>query len=126
MDSRDLFDLGLQADLAMVRQSPLTRRDVLKLGLVGIGALVAGCQPVTVTSTDSTTSCPDTIPGETAGRYPANGSNASNQTLNALALTGIMRSDIRTSLGTGNVAEGVPFTIELTLVDTNADCARRC
>jgi protocatechuate 3,4-dioxygenase beta subunit len=129
MDSRDLFDLGLQADLAMVRQSPLTRREVLKLGLVGISALLAGCQPATAISTsispttESTTSCPDTIPGETAGPYPADGSNASNQTLNALALSGIVRSDIRTSLGTGNVAEGVPFTIELTLVNTNADCA---
>lgn len=129
MDSRDLFDLGLQADLAMVRQSPLTRRDVLKLGLVGISALLVGCQPSTTASTstslttDSTTSCPATIPGETAGPYPADGSNASNQSLNALELSGIVRSDIRTSLGTGNVAEGVPFTIELTLVNTNADCA---
>ena len=121
MDSRDLFDLGLQADLAMVRQLPLTRRDILKLGLVGISALLAGCLPST--TTDSTAECLDTIPSETAGPYPADGSNASNQTLNALVLSGIVRSDIRTSLGTGNVAEGVPFTIELTLVNTNADCA---
>jgi protocatechuate 3,4-dioxygenase beta subunit len=127
MDSRDLFDLGLQADLAMVRQSALNRRDVLKLGLVGISALLAGCAPSTLTSTsstaESTADCPATIPGETAGPYPADGSNASNQSLNALAMSGIVRSDIRTSLGSGNVAEGVPFTIELTLVNTNADCA---
>lgn len=129
MDSRDLFDLGLQADLAMVRQSPITRRDVLKLGLVGISALLAGCTPAVITSTfaspttASATDCPATIPGETAGPYPADGSNASNQSLNALALSGIVRQDIRTSLSTGNVAEGIPFTIELTLVNTNNNCA---
>ena len=43
--------------------------------------------------------------------------------MNALALSGIVRSDIRTSLGTGNVAEGIPCTIELTLVNTNDGCA---
>ncbi len=123
MDSHDLFDLGLQADLAMVTQSAITRREVLKLGLVGISALLAGCAPAATSSTDSTLACLTTIPGETAGPYPADGSNASNQSLNALAMSGIVRSDIRTSLDTGNVAQGVPFTIELTLVNTNADCA---
>lgn len=42
-----------------------------------------------------------TIPQETAGPYPADGSQASNGNLNALALSGIVRRDIRTSLGTG-------------------------
>jgi len=121
MDNRDLFDLGLQADLVMARQSPLTRRDVLKLGIVGISALMAGC--ASPTSIDSIEACLSEIPTETAGPYPADGSQASNQSLNALALSGIVRSDIRTSLGTGNVAEGIPCTIELTLVNTNADCA---
>jgi hypothetical protein len=51
MESRDLFDLGLPADLATVRQSPLIRRDVLKLRPVGISALLAGCQPATSIST---------------------------------------------------------------------------
>jgi protocatechuate 3,4-dioxygenase beta subunit len=63
------------------------------------------------------------IPQETAGPYPADGSQASSQVLNALALSGIVRRDIRTSLGTGNVAQGVPLTIELTLVSTLGDCA---
>lgn len=40
-----------------------------------------------------------------------------------MSLSGIVRSDIRTSLGTGTLAEGVPLTIALTLVDTNNDCA---
>ena len=43
--------------------------------------------------------------------------------LNVLTRSGIVRGDIRTSLDTGNTAEGVPFTIELTLVDSNSDCA---
>ncbi|MGQ0600819.1 MAG: dioxygenase family protein [Anaerolineales bacterium] len=127
MDSQDLFDLGLQADLAMVTQSPISRRRVLKLGLLGISALVASCMAPSSTSsstsTGSVSGCVSTIPAETAGPYPADGSNASNQTLNALALTGIVRSDIRTSLTTRNVAQGVPLTIELTLVNTNASCA---
>jgi len=121
MDNHDFFDLGLQADLVMARQSPLTRRDVLKLGIVGISALMTGCaSPTTI---DSIGACLNEIPTETAGPYPADGSQASNQSLNALALLGIVRSDIRTSLGTGNVADGIPCTIELTLVNTNADCA---
>jgi protocatechuate 3,4-dioxygenase beta subunit len=30
---------------------------------------------------------------------------------------------MRTSLGTGNTAEGVPFTLEMTLVNINSNCA---
>jgi protocatechuate 3,4-dioxygenase beta subunit len=127
MDNRDLFDLGLQADLLMVKQSAITRRDVLKLGVVGISALLAGCLPATVTSTSptsvSTDVCPPTIPSETAGPYPADGSNASNQSLNVLALSGIVRSDIRTNLGTNNTAPGIPLNIEMTVVNTNDNCA---
>jgi len=127
MDNRDLFDLGLQADLIMARQSSLTRRDILKLGVVGVSALLAGCLPATVTSTSTISGsndvCPPTIPSETAGPYPADGSNASNQSLNALALSGIVRSDIRTSLGTKNTAPGIPLNIEMTLVNTNNNCA---
>jgi protocatechuate 3,4-dioxygenase beta subunit len=129
MNSQDLFDLGLQADLAMVKQSPLSRRRVLKWGLLGISALLASCvAPSTSNSSSSTgasssTGCVNTIPTETAGPYPADGSNASNQSLNALALSGIVRRDIRTSLGTRNTAPGIPFTIAMTLVNTNADCA---
>lgn len=128
METKDLFDLGLQADLAMVRQTPMTRRRVLKLGLLGVSAFLASCVAPNVTSTSNTTtgasdSCVTNIPSETAGPYPADGSNASNQNLNALALSGIVRGDLRTSLGTGNVADGIPFSFEFTLVNTNANCA---
>ncbi|GAB4182875.1 MAG: intradiol ring-cleavage dioxygenase [Roseiflexaceae bacterium] len=147
MSDRDMFDLGLQADLAMLRQSVAERRRILKMGLLGIGVLMAGCAdtnaPTSTTvpaapttgTTDAVAStavpatgsasaaCVDEIPGETAGPYPADGSNASNQQLNALALDGIVRQDLSTSLGTKNTTEGVPLTIEITLVNTNVDCA---
>ena len=62
---------------------------------------------------------------ETEGPFPADGSNTIAGTVsNALALTGIVRSDIRTSFGsmTGTAA-GVPTTLTLTLVNVNGSCA---
>ena len=72
----------------------------------------------------STTTCA-VIPEETAGPYPGDGSNTANGSLaNALALTGIVRSDIRSSIaGASGAAGGVPLTVQLTLVNTNASCA---
>ena len=64
------------------------------------------------------------IPSETAGPYPADGSLASNQRLNALVLAGIQRSDIRTSVSPGSAAAaGVPLALTLRLVNTNGSCA---
>lgn len=159
----DLYDLGLQADLAMWTRKPTERRKILKMGMLGIGVLLAGCganaiAPTATTSSTAATSAAastaastatatkaaasaaaststsaavsttaaadvEEIPQETAGPYPADGSQASNQVLNALALSGIVRSDIRTSLGTGTVAKGIPATIELTLVNPKANGA---
>ena len=62
---------------------------------------------------------------ETEGPFPSDGSNSIGGTVsNALALTGIVRSDIRPSFGgmTGTAA-GVPTTLQLTLVNTNSSCA---
>src|SRR2546423_2700504 len=60
------------------------------------------------------------IPEETQGPYPGDGSNGPN----ALSLSGIVRSDIRSSIGgASGVADGVPLTIELTLVNSNSACA---
>jgi len=62
---------------------------------------------------------------ETQGPYPADGSNTINGTVsNVLALTGIVRSDIRPSFGsmTGTAA-GVQTTLQLTLVNVNSSCA---
>jgi protocatechuate 3,4-dioxygenase beta subunit len=103
------------------------------MGALGIGLLLTGCATGSSTATTSPTAanttsgsaatgCAAEIPQETAGPYPADGSNASNQSLNALALAGIARSDIRTSLGTKNVAQGMPCQIALTLVNSKDNC----
>lgn len=66
-----------------------------------------------------TSSC-STIPEETAGPFPGDGSNGAN----ALTLSGIVRSDIRSSIDTASgVAAGIPLAIKLALVDTSAVCA---
>lgn len=58
---------------------------------------------------------PDAIPNETAGPYPGDGSNGPD----VLLESGIVRSDITTSLGTATVAGGVPLTITLTVTDSD-------
>lgn len=161
-----MYDLGLAADVAMLKRSPMNRRRILKMGAAGIGLLLAGyatasaqteattsaylplvVKPADATSTSTAaatsvptttatsgatavptataaaTNCVSAIPQETNGPYPADGSQASSQSLNVLTRSGIVRSDIRTSISTGNTAAGVPFTFTLTLVDSNSNCA---
>lgn len=126
----DLNDLGLQADTGMLLRPPLDRRRVLGLGLLGSIGLLVGCGTIATASAQAsaatgagTDTCPAAIPSETAGPYPADGSDASGQSLNVLTRSGIVRRDLRTSLGTGNVAAGVPLTLTLKLVNVNASCA---
>ncbi len=118
-NQHDQFDLGLSADLNMWMRTPLERRKALQLGLLSLSTLL-GCN--TTNDTGGGTAACSLIPSQTAGPYPADGSSASNQQLNALQRSGIVRSDLKTSLITGNVAAGVPLTIELTLVDSAASC----
>ena len=65
------------------------------------------------------------IPEETNGPYPADGSNSvGNRVVNALTLSGIVRSDIRASIaGATGVAQGIPLTLEFELVNSSANCA---
>ena len=57
------------------------------------------------------------VPEETAGPFPADGSNG----VNVLTESGIVRRDLTTSFGTGSaVAEGVPLTIAITVLDVAA------
>jgi protocatechuate 3,4-dioxygenase beta subunit len=57
-----------------------------------------------------------TIPEETAGPYPGDGSNGPN----VLTESGIVRSDIRSSFGSmSGTAQGVPLTVELTVLDNS-------
>jgi len=130
-------DLGLAHDLEQLGKSLLQRRRAL-LWLAGAGvAPLLACgggggdsDSVTTatiggtTTTTGTTTC-SVIPEETAGPYPGDGSNTANGSIaNALALSGIVRSDIRSSVaGASGTAAGVLMTVTLTLVNTNASCA---
>lgn len=120
----DSHHQGLPHDLKV-----LHRRQLLRL-TAGLGALTLiqcsddGSAVDDDTGDDDTTATTDSptgggsctsIPEETAGPYPGDGSNGAN----ALALTGIVRSDIRSSIADATgTAEGVPLTITLTIVDT--------
>ncbi|MBT2418644.1 intradiol ring-cleavage dioxygenase [Streptomyces sp. ISL-22] len=61
-----------------------------------------------------------TIPEETAGPFPGDGSNG----VNVLKESGVVRSDITKSFGDsgGGTAEGVPLTVTLTVVDAASGC----
>jgi len=63
------------------------------------------------------------IPDETAGPFPANGTNGGRGTANVLTLSGVVRSDLRASIGgMSGRAEGVPLRVVLNLVDATAGC----
>lgn len=113
----DNHDRGLQFDLATL----IGRRRALSL-LGGAGLTLVACAPSTTTATSTTTTAGssttaggsplETIPAETAGPYPGDGSNGPN----ALTQSGIVRSDIRSSFGSSSrTAEGVRLTIDLTV-----------
>jgi protocatechuate 3,4-dioxygenase beta subunit len=130
------FYRGLQHDLQNIQSTH--RRSALG-GLVSLSGLalpawLVGCgggestiaNPVTAASTNTPTvnssgssSC-TIVPEETAGPFPGDGSNGAN----ALALTGIVRRDIRASFaGANTIASGVPLTLTIKLVSNAASCA---
>jgi len=126
MTDDDLFHRGLHFDLGTV----MRRRRLLGL-LAGAGAAtLVGCSSgsgptgsaptATAASSagDTSATCTE-IPEETAGPYPGDGSNGPD----VLTQSGIVRSDIRSSFATSSrVAQGVPLTINLTIVDTAKGC----
>lgn len=75
------------------------------------------------TTTDSASSSCQVVPEETEGPYPADGSTASNNDYNVLALSGIVRSDIRSNIGSSVPVAGAPLILTITLDNTKADCA---
>ncbi|WP_045235080.1 intradiol ring-cleavage dioxygenase [Deinococcus pimensis] len=115
-------DLGLSADLNMLSRAVVDRRKVLSLGVAGIATLVAGSMGLSRAASQAA-ACVPVTPSETAGPYPADGSRASGQSANVLTRSGIVRRDLRTSLGTKNTAGGVPLTLTMKLVNVNAGCA---
>lgn len=106
-------DLGLSHDLPLL----ISRRRALGLIAGGLGATaLAACGG---SSGGATQKKADTgqIPEETAGPYPGDGSNGPN----ALAESGVVRSDIRSSFGgASGKAEGVLTTVALRLPLTGA------
>jgi protocatechuate 3,4-dioxygenase beta subunit len=86
-------------------------------------ATTATTTTATTTSTSTSSSCA-VIPEETGGPYPADGTNSNGSgVVNVLSLSGIVRSDITTSIGSASgTAPGVPLTIRLKLVNVNSSC----
>jgi protocatechuate 3,4-dioxygenase beta subunit len=111
----EVVDQGLAFDVATL----LSRRRLLRvlgLGAAAVGLAACGGTSATSSSTGATTATGE-IPEETAGPYPGDGSNGPD----VLALSGIVRSDIRSSFGdAAGTAEGVPMALELTVSDLAA------
>jgi protocatechuate 3,4-dioxygenase beta subunit len=131
---------NLAEDLERMLAGAASRRQSLRWLFAGAAAIpLAGCggstlEPAATTAssgstgsggaTGSATAC-SVIPEETGGPYPGDGTNRNaNGVANALVLSGIVRSDIRASVaGATGVAQGIPLTIRLQLVDVAANCA---
>jgi protocatechuate 3,4-dioxygenase beta subunit len=143
-DHDEAFDQGLLHDLQVLNALQDRRRVLCWLAAAGAAAVapVLGCSDSAAgasgsagaggagtagasgststagagaTSTDCTT-----IPEETGGPYPGDGTNGPN----ALTTSGIVRTDITTSFGTlSGTAAGIPLTIKLKIVNSSGSCA---
>ncbi|WP_425245921.1 intradiol ring-cleavage dioxygenase [Streptomyces sp. NEAU-NA10] len=127
-DEEHEHDRGLSHDLPV-----LARRRMIRL-MAGASLIpLAGCtgaedDTAAASSTSGSSSSSSgtssaecaTIPNETAGPYPGDGSNG----VNVLKESGVVRSDITKSFGgsAGGTAEGVPLTVTLTVVDAASGC----
>jgi protocatechuate 3,4-dioxygenase beta subunit len=132
-------DLGLSHDLPrIVERQGLGRRGLLSifggLGVVAVAGCAADGSPDGERPSGPPAGAPaggpggrsdvevaeGEIPEETAGPYPADGSNG----VNVLTESGIVRSDITSSFGSGSgVAEGVPTTVRLKVYDLAGEAA---
>jgi len=112
-----VVDQGAGFDLRTL----LSRRAVLAyigagVGSVALAACASGATGSTASGSSSAAATTSTgeIPDETAGPYPGDGSNGAD----VLERSGIVRSDIRSSLDGGTTAAGVPMALTLTILDT--------
>lgn len=128
----DEFDRGLSYDLPVFAR----RRMIRLLAGASMVPLVAACSSddsgngaasdssssgssSSSSSGNSSGSDCEVIPEETAGPYPGDGSNGPN----VLKESGVVRRDITKSFGSADgVAEGIPLTITLTVVDQASGC----
>ncbi|MFJ9148610.1 intradiol ring-cleavage dioxygenase [Streptomyces sp. NPDC102270] len=124
-------DRGLSYDLPVLARRRMIRLLAGASAGAGLAALVgctaentppsaAGDTSSTAAGTSSSAGDCATVPEETAGPYPGDGSNG----VNVLKESGVVRSDITGSFGdsAGGTAEGVPLTFTLTVVDAASGC----
>jgi protocatechuate 3,4-dioxygenase beta subunit len=119
-------ELGRSVDGELLGR-PVSRRGALVL-LGGLGLMAAGCSggsdsataPATAKGSAATVSSCSAIPEETGGPFPGDGSNGPD----ALGADGVVRRDITSSFdGMSGTAEGVPLTMQFTIVDVDDGCA---
>jgi protocatechuate 3,4-dioxygenase beta subunit len=123
-------DLGLSHDLPALLGR---RRALCLLGGAGLSAVLAACSASDGARPDAAASpaasggagsatrgATSEIPAETGGPFPGDGSNG----VNVLTESGIVRSDLTRSFGTSSgVAEGVPLTVRLRVLDLTKGAA---
>lgn len=121
----EVVDQGVRFDLRTL----VSRRMFLGAGVAGAGAVaLAACSnstsgatsAITTTGSAASSTLPTgEIPDETAGPYPADGSNGPD----VLSESGIVRSDIRSSIGVDAPVDGVPLEFTFTITDMANDDA---
>ncbi len=116
----EIVDQGAGFDVATL----VTRRRLLGLAGVGVGAAaLAACGGSSSRGSSSSASSSGSgteIAEETNGPYPADGTEES---LNVLSESGIVRRDITSSIGGGATVEGVPLTMAFVVNDMAKDSA---
>lgn len=126
--TEEIEDQGLAFDVSTLFSR---RRFLGALGLGAGAAALAACSSGSSgasgssssgmpTSTAGTENAADTtyteMPTETAGPYPGDGSNGQD----VLDISGVERSDIRSSIGGSATAEGVELTLTLNVIDMSS------
>ena len=105
---REVHDKGLQFDLRTMSR----RRMLTALGTAGVLTAVGG--RLVTDDTPAAAACAAEVESETAGPYPADGSNG----IEIRTVAGVVRSDIRSSFnGATGVAGGIPLTFSLTVLN---------
>ncbi|AZL08738.1 intradiol ring-cleavage dioxygenase [Brevibacterium aurantiacum] len=107
----EVVDQGAAFDIRTL----FSRRSVLGVVGAGIGTVaLAACGMNSASGSDSSVT---EIPDETAGPYPADGSNGPD----ILEQSGIVRSDIRSNIDGSETVEGVALTFTLKVTDMAND-----